>query len=326
MRWIGIDEAGYGPNLGPLVMSAVVAESEGDQRPNLWGEPAQGQGQGLARAGGPLDQFWLDDSKALYRGGNGLDRLEAATLAVLVACGLADRLPAPLETVLGSLGVASLDEAELSRWLSEGGDLAPLPSPSWSEQVARWLQTWPTAGVPWRVVGARSVVLGPESFNALLDRSGNKSHVHAAAFARLLRWAWDRSAAEGQGACIRVDKHGGRHFYADLLARCLPEADVWVQVETPTLSRYELTGGPGRFLVEFAPRADAGDGLVALASIVSKTLRERWMAVFNAYWACHLPGLLPTAGYPTDARRFRTAIEPLCEALDLPAHLWWRAK
>ena len=24
---IGIDEAGYGPNLGPLVMSAVVAES-----------------------------------------------------------------------------------------------------------------------------------------------------------------------------------------------------------------------------------------------------------------------------------------------------------
>ena len=27
MRWVGIDEAGYGPNLGPLVMTAVVAES-----------------------------------------------------------------------------------------------------------------------------------------------------------------------------------------------------------------------------------------------------------------------------------------------------------
>ena len=27
MRWVGIDEAGYGPNLGPMVMTAVIAES-----------------------------------------------------------------------------------------------------------------------------------------------------------------------------------------------------------------------------------------------------------------------------------------------------------
>ena len=27
MRWVGIDEAGYGPNLGPMVMTAVIAVS-----------------------------------------------------------------------------------------------------------------------------------------------------------------------------------------------------------------------------------------------------------------------------------------------------------
>ncbi len=37
-RWIGIDEAGYGPNLGPLVMSAVVAESPDDRMPDVWGD------------------------------------------------------------------------------------------------------------------------------------------------------------------------------------------------------------------------------------------------------------------------------------------------
>ena len=30
MRWVGIDEAGYGPNLGPLVMTAVIAGSPRD--------------------------------------------------------------------------------------------------------------------------------------------------------------------------------------------------------------------------------------------------------------------------------------------------------
>ena len=33
VRWVGIDEAGYGPNLGPLVMTAVIAEDrEGRNR------------------------------------------------------------------------------------------------------------------------------------------------------------------------------------------------------------------------------------------------------------------------------------------------------
>ena len=38
MLWVGIDEAGYGPNLGPLVMTAVVAAGPDDRRPDLWGD------------------------------------------------------------------------------------------------------------------------------------------------------------------------------------------------------------------------------------------------------------------------------------------------
>ncbi|MGC8644023.1 MAG: hypothetical protein ACP5XB_29540, partial [Isosphaeraceae bacterium] len=66
--------------------------------------------------------------------------------------------------------------------------------------------------------------------------------------------------------------------------------------------------------------------LVALASIVSKTLREVWMDAFNAFWTSRLPGLKSTAGYPVDAARFRLAIEPLARDQDLHPDLWWRKK
>ncbi len=78
--------------------------------------------------------------------------------------------------------------------------------------------------------------------------------------------------------------------------------------------------------LRLAPRADARDGFVALASIVSKTLREEWMDVFNAFWASHVPGLRPTAGYPVDAARFRRAVEPSALALGVDPRLWWRER
>ena len=74
------------------------------------------------------------------------------------------------------------------------------------------------------------------------------------------------------------------------------------------------------------PRADQRDGLVALASIVSKTVRELWMDVFNAYWRARVPGLRPTAGYPVDAVRFRRRSRQVAAAEGYdPAH-WWRIK
>ena len=72
-----------------------------------------------------------------------------------------------------------------------------------------------------------------------------------------------------------------------------------------------------RFTLSLVPRADALDGLVALASIVSKAVREHWMDAFNAHWQARMPGLRPTAGYPVDAARFRLEIEAQCQARGL---------
>jgi hypothetical protein len=65
---------------------------------------------------------------------------------------------------------------------------------------------------------------------------------------------------------------------------------------------------------------------VAVASIVSKLVREHWMAGFNAYWLRRAPGLKPSAGYPVDASRFRRDLLDRLPDPDPPLDRWWRLK
>jgi hypothetical protein len=317
-RWVGIDEAGYGPNLGPLVMTAVVAESPDDRPPDLWGDLAAT----VARAGCRDDRLWVDDSKRIYRGGVGLDRLEAACLAALTATGTP--MPDSLSALLAALGAGAFDEVELSPHWCDDTD-PPLPRAESRPIVEAALGRRPLEGAPWRIVAIRSVVVGPARFNADLCAGRSKADAHFGAFTRLLRPLWDL-AADGVTTHVRADKHGGRHFYLEPLYRALPDAWIDRGPEGRELSRYTLREGPRRVELTLRPKADADDGLVALASIVSKAVRELWMAVFNAHWAARIPELRPTAGYPGDSARFRAAIEGSCRARGLEPSLWWREK
>jgi hypothetical protein len=329
VRWVGIDEAGYGPNLGPLVMTAVVAEdrerrpadASGDlpPAPDLWRDLAAT----IDRAGGDMCRVWVDDSKAILRGGKGRDRLEAGCLALLDALAVAP--PRSIEDLLGSLGAGTLEDAELSRWIEpEAGNAAcpwyggPLDAPRASV---------PNALIPpdegWRIVGVRTIVIGPARFNGLLSESGSKARVHFAAFRELLHLAWALSV-DGLPTHLEGDKHGGRHYYLEPLVEALP--DTWIDrgPEGPALSRYVVRSPGRRMTVSLTPRADGTNGLVSLASIVSKVVRELWMDQFNAFWTRRIEGLRPTAGYPVDAARFRAAIEPLARELAIAPELWWR--
>ena len=304
--WAGIDEAGYGPNLGPLVMTAVVAEG---RSPDLWADLAAT----VARAGGDADRLWVDDSKLVYQGRKGRDRLDAACLAAVAASGRGR--PPTFGALLEAVGAGTLDDAELAHWVDADPPIAADGAP----------HAEPRACEHWRIVEVRSVVVGPMRFNADLESTGSKALVHFRAFARLLGHVWGR-VGEGISASVVSDKHGGRHYYAGPLADAFPDAWLDRGPEGPDLSRYTLRAGPRRLDLRLRPRADAADGLVALASIVSKSIREHWMDAFNAHWTARFPDLRPTAGYPGDSSRFRAAIEPACLERGLAHSVWWRAK
>lgn len=318
MRWVGIDEAGYGPNLGPLVMTAVVAEGPDDHPPDLWRDLA---GK-VDRAQGDAECLWIDDSKRIYRAGNGLDRLEAGSLAALVSSGRA--LPVNLTELLAGLQAGSLVEAELNRWLEPGVDPA-VPREPTRPMLERTLERRPFDGAPWRIIAMRAVVVGPSQFNAALECMGSKAKAHFAAFARLLTGLWEQ-AADGVVTRVRADKHGGRHFYLEPLYRAIPDSWIDRGDEGAELSRYTIRLDQRRLELTLCPRADGDDGLVALASMVSKMVREHWMEAFNAYWTARIDGLRPCAGYPGDSARFREAVEPECRAMGLEPDLWWRAR
>jgi ribonuclease HII len=328
---VGIDEAGYGPNLGPMVMTAVVAEDSG------CGRPASGSGRDLDlwrdlartvdRAGGDPSRLWVDDSKAILRGGKGRDRLEMACLAAVVAAG--NPLPDTLTKLVATLaaGAQAVAAAELSPWFDEPGaaDSWPWCHPrSVAEELLVRCPLVPAART-WRLGGVYSAVVGPSQFNAELARTDSKAQVHFAAFSRILRRVWER-AADGLPSSVTADKHGGRHYYMEPLSQAF--ADAWVDrgSEGPELSRYTIREAGRRLELKLIPRADQCDGLVALASMISKTVRELWMDGFNAYWRSRVPGLRPTAGYPEDAQRFRRAIANAASAEGCDPACWWRMK
>ena len=320
MLHVGIDEAGYGPNLGPLVMAAVIVESEDGRPPDVWGDLPNAVG----RANSGADRFWVDDSKAIYSGGKGRERLEATALAVVETA--VGKATSRLSEWLAATGAGSLADVELGPWLAPGED-PPVPLPGAAAMLARYRASRPLDGAPWRIVAARAEVVGPSRFNEGIIRGESKAAPHFDAFARLVRPIWE-GLADGESASVRGDKHGGRHFYLGPLSSAF--ADVWIErgEEGPALSRYVLSDPrrSRRLELSLLPRADSEDGLVALASILAKALREAWMAAFNAYWSARIEGLRPTAGYPGDAARFRAAIEPLCAERGLEPSRWWRER
>jgi hypothetical protein len=106
---IGIDEAGYGPNLGPFVMTAVACRvHDGPHDADLW----ERLGAAVRRAGEADDgRMLVADSKVVYSTTRGLLGLERGVLSAL--------WPAPGDSLAALLDRACpVDHADLraERW------------------------------------------------------------------------------------------------------------------------------------------------------------------------------------------------------------------
>jgi hypothetical protein len=383
---IGMDEAGYGPNLGPLVLTATVWEvpgrwphrtdfwqvfadiaerkavaadaEDGDAAPGVRKRANRGVAHSLRRKKSasrtddaavavadcdesptaddavlPVavsDRLHIADSKEVYSPAIGLGALERSVLATF---GIASEVPRALNELLdGLMGPDSAaddgDETVGGQcggrardlWHSDDVDL-PLPVSEQGHLAASAAEKWRTiceaTGVRLRAI--QSDVVSPRRWNRENRRTENKATSLSRLHLQLLRRVWNPDDA-GPTVVI-ADKHGGRNYYGDLLVDCLDGRMVVCRGESRGSSVYRI--GPTE--IRFEAKAERHFP-VAVASMVSKYVRELTMELFNRFWRTHLPELKPTHGYPSDSHRFRRDVAEVQARLAITDDVLWRER
>lgn len=305
----GVDEAGYGPLLGPLVVGYALFEAP---RPDLdlWSALAPG----VARAGaGARGEVLVDDSKRVFRGRGTRRRLERSVSAFARLAGAGGAAEPPrLADWLARPPAPAKPRLRAAAWYRDlAGPLCPAVDPSQAVlDAARLRCDLERQRCALAAFGARWV---PETeFNASIRRLGSKSAVLFEVTTEVLRHLLERSA----GAPLRVelDRQGGRVRYGPMLAQALQPESMQVLGENPRASAYALRLRGRLVQLHFATDADRSSFPVALASLAAKLARERLMDVWNDWFAARAAGVRPTRGYASDARRWLAEAGPRLRA------------
>ncbi len=326
---IGTDEAGYGPNLGPLVVAATAWQVPEPIAPEaMYDALGEVVCQGATK---PEDcRLAIADSKQLYKPGSGLSLLERG---VLTALALVGRRAQCWREIWPCLDDRPADAAHMRFWNSDPGNCdpwyedydepLPIDTPGDELESAADLVQRGCEARQVRLVGVQAAVLAPGEFNDQVKKCGNKAEVLSLTTLALARRLIE--AAPASDVQVLCDRHGGRAYYAALLQHIFPDEFVLVRRETPALGVYELKFGERRVEFQFLV---GGERMLptALASMTAKYLRELAMRPFNAFWQRHVPGLRATAGYPGDAQRFWDEIRSVQRKLKIADRELWRKR
>jgi ribonuclease HII len=289
----GIDEAGYGPRLGPLCAGAAIFLAPG-------AASAAAVDRAVAAAAAEAGVA-VDDSKRVHRPGAGTRALEETVLPFAHAA-LPSR-PASAGALLAALGVGPT--AAGHPWYASVA-ARPVPDAADAEEVGRRARDLERAlarrGVR-AILAAR--VLPEGAYNLRVAASGNKAAVLFDEVAALLaRAVGAPPRGEGEAVEVLCDRQGGRAAYGPLLQSRFPDRLAVPVREGREVSAYDLRGAGPPVRVRFEVDADARSAAVALASCTAKLLREWHMAALNRFVLAGEPGVRPTAGYWTDGTRF----------------------
>lgn len=333
---LGVDEAGYGPNLGPLVIavSAWAVESRLEVLDGLEAFAPEFQAASWTSRSAFVP---FGDSKKIYQSGKGLAGLNfALRFFESIFQGKPSEKRPWFE--LGRLAQEDLSRVESRPWyrcINPAKGLGRADQVDWNSEASCPFAREKLRKLGVRLIGFRLRILDEAYFNECVDRLGNKSdvlgHISLELAWKVLGECMDFHSFKGIE--IYCDRQGGRKKYAGLISQTYERSHRESQVpfcsvigESPKTSLYSMRHAGIATSIRFQVH---GDSLFppAAASMVAKWARESLMERFNGYWRDVVgPGLKPTAGYAVDAARFARDIEPWITKLAIEKNQWWRRK
>jgi hypothetical protein len=307
--YAGIDEAGYGPLLGPLVICRSVFDVDrvvpGAGRPCLWETLAPVVG----RSGcGWEHSIAVDDSKQLYSPKYGLRCLEQGILPFLYTAGIR---PGCLGDLLTHLAYDDASFKTELGWYTDDTGGPQLPISMEMDDVESLSQALLDAasGAGTGLADVSAAVVFEDRFNRMVDASHSKALTAWRFVAGHIASIWDTFGDHCPN--VVVDRQGGRYYYREPLILSFPDASIEILEETPEVSRYRLSEASRSIELTFQVNGDAHHLPVAFSSMAAKYLRELLMMRFQRFWQARAPEVRPTFGYHGDGDRFIREIEPL---------------
>jgi len=291
MIYAGLDEAALGSRLGPFCSCLTLFEYSGPQVTGLYEILARFVCQSKDDSG----RLQIADSKTIFFQSGGIRRLETGVLSFLSAAGISFPLSFShlLQSLCPSTDLRALTE---SPWFAGSSDLT-IPTSQFT-----CLELGPVISMAMRDCSLtmrcpKLRFISAREFNRKLEHHGGKGPAVQSIIAPLLISVLEDNKANTH---ISVDRQGGRRYYGTWLRSIFPKRKLKILSEESRLSRYRI----GNVSIEFLVRSDSIRLETALASMISKYVREVAMSLFNAWWEKRVPGIRPCAGYPLDSRRF----------------------
>ena len=299
---VGIDEAGYGPLLGPLVVSSAAFIVPDDKLSiSLW---EQLQSAVFTSKKGSKGRIIINDSKKLHQKSGDYSLLARSVLACRAAAveSASDlALPGDIGEFLKLVNFADYEVFSKYPWYQkllqskidyDESDISIVASSLW--------RTMKKSNVDIRYMYALPMPVG--QYNEAIDLTGNKAVVLFNQACKHIFHAWENHSKDNLH--IVVDKQGGRANYRDKLQKLFPYAKLNELKRTPQLSSYHIIDGSRQMKIHFIVKGDQKQLPVALASMLSKLVREMMVEQLNLYYADKVPGIKHTAGYYQDGMRF----------------------